>query len=215
CHDPAQPKLTQAHRRFPLGAIDCASCHNPHGSAQPKLIRSKPHAVFATCGKCHDTNGAKPQALLAKTSTDLCVRCHGAVKTEAQKPGAHKALDKGCVTCHTPHAADERGLIKADERTICLSCHEDVKKSLAAAFSIHPLKADGGRCSACHAPHRSDVKPLLKAQRENLCQTCHKDHSQFSHPFGPGVTDPRTGGTMTCLSCHTPHASQQPYLLPA
>jgi predicted CXXCH cytochrome family protein len=135
------------------------------------------------------------------------VRCHSAVKIASQKPDAHKALQKGCITCHTPHASDLPGLVKGrDQRAICLDCHKDIQKLMAASFSTHPLKAGG--CPICHAPHQSDTKPLLKAAKADLCKDCHKSHSQFGHPFGPGVIDPRTGQTMTCLACHNPHGTQ-------
>jgi len=141
---------------------------------------------------------------MAVKATDLCVRCHSAVKLAAARPDAHKAMQKGCVTCHTPHAADEKGLVRArDERSLCLSCHKELGRQLSASLSKHPVK----ECSACHAPHASDQKPLLKAARVDLCKDCHKQHSQFAHPFGPGVIDPRTGQMMTCLSCHSPHGT--------
>jgi predicted CXXCH cytochrome family protein len=70
-----------------------------------------------------------------------------------------------------------------------------------------------GFCSACHAGHASDQKPLLKAARADLCLTCHKQHSEFSHPFGPNVIDPRTKEAMTCLSCHAPHGTPHVSLL--
>jgi predicted CXXCH cytochrome family protein len=206
CHDPKSAKTAAAHKGFPMAGTDCASCHNPHASDQPGLVRAKPHQVFATCNRCHTPSAPKPQDL-GKTN-DLCFRCHGAVKVAAQKPGAHKALQGPCVACHTPHAADDKGLVKGNERALCLSCHADVKKLLDTSFTIHPLKAEGGRCTICHAPHQSDQKRLLKSSGAELCVTCHPQHGQFSHPFGPGVVDPRNGQTMTCLSCHGPHGTQ-------
>jgi predicted CXXCH cytochrome family protein len=68
-------------------------------------------------------------------------------------------------------------------------------------------------CSACHAPHSAAHAPLLKADRGALCAKCHGDHSQFSHPFGANVLDPRTKQPMTCLSCHAPHGSPNVALL--
>ena len=200
------------HRRLPVSTIECGSCHNPHGSDQPSLIRSKPHAVLMTCGRCHDVNGPKPAALLAK-GTDLCFRCHSAVKVASQKPGAHKALQSGCVSCHSPHAADTPGLVKGDGRQICFSCHAGIKKMIAASFSIHVSTGEAGRCTACHAPHQSDNGRLLRAPKVSLCVTCHKDHSSFSHPTGPTVNDPRSGQPLTCLSCHAPHGSAFPSML--
>jgi len=194
--------------------LNCPSCHNPHGSDQPHLVRSKPHAVFMSCNRCHDTNGPKPQTLQAATP-ELCFRCHAPIRAAAAKPGAHKALEKGCVTCHDPHAADDAGLTKGDERSVCLSCHPAVKAFMARSASIHPLKANGGRCTICHDPHQSDRRSLLKGEVNAVCSQCHKGHAQFGHPIGAGVIDPRNGQPMTCLSCHSPHGSQMKMLLRA
>jgi predicted CXXCH cytochrome family protein len=213
CHDTADPALTRAHKNFPAGSLKCLSCHNPHGSERPKLIRSKTHEVFTGCARCHDTTGSKPQALQTKTTTELCYRCHSPVKRAAEKPGAHKALEKGCTTCHDPHTADSKGLIRGDERRACLSCHPVIAEQLAKSVSIHPLKAGGGRCSICHEPHQSGQKALLKGDLNVLCSGCHKGHEQFGHPVGSNVLDPRTQQPLTCLSCHAAHGSQQRAIL--
>ncbi len=208
CHDTRKPAMQTAHQRFPLAGVDCASCHNPHGSDQPHLIRSNTHKVFGACARCHAGTGAKPQALLAK-SPSLCFRCHGDKKTEVSaKTGVHAAAQGDCTDCHTPHASDEKGLVKGNnERAVCLGCHDAVKDTLARSKSIHPLKASGGRCTACHQPHSSAQPALLTQPKDDLCLGCHKTHTQFSHPIGKGVTDPNTGGNMTCLSCHGAHGT--------
>jgi len=214
CHNPADAALANAHKHFPAASLDCVSCHNPHGSDNAKLIRSKPHAVFSSCARCHDTAGPKPQALLAKTPTELCTRCHAPIRALAQKPGAHKALESGCVTCHSPHTADEPGLIKGNnERDVCLSCHKAIGEQMRKSVSIHPMKAGGGRCTICHEPHQSNQQSLLKGNIEAVCSKCHKGHAQFGHAVGSSVVDPRNGNPMTCLSCHSPHGSQHRMIL--
>ena len=138
------------------------------------------------------------------------------MKTAAQKPGAHKALEQGCTTCHNPHTADDRGLIKGNsERAICLSCHSAIKNQMAKAVSIHPVKANGGRCTSCHEPHQSGKAHLLKGDITAVCSGCHKGHAQFGHPIGSNIIDPRTSEPITCLSCHSPHASQNRMILRA
>jgi predicted CXXCH cytochrome family protein len=205
CHDPA------SHKKFPLPIHDCTSCHNPHASNQAHLIRSKPHQVFTptSCARCHD---GKP----IKTPTELCYRCHSPIKALAQKPGAHKALESGCTTCHNPHTADEPGLIKNNnERAICLGCHKNIREQMDHSVSIHPLKANGGRCTSCHEPHQSGKAHLLKGDINAVCSKCHGGHAQFGHPVGSNVIDPRTNQGMNCLSCHSPHGSQNRMLLRA
>ncbi|MGN6187095.1 MAG: cytochrome c3 family protein [Thermoanaerobaculia bacterium] len=86
---------------------------------------------------------------------------------------------------------------------------------MTGAVSIHPVKAGGGRCTICHEPHNSKSPKLLRGDVNSVCGSCHKGHSQFGHPVGSNVMDPRTGKGMTCLSCHFTHASQQRALLRA
>jgi len=110
------------------------------------------------------------------------------------------------MTCHTPHASDRPGLVAGDARAVCLKCHQPIKDLIAHSVSTHPAKAGG--CSICHDPHQSGNPSLLRAKGTEVCAKCHKGHAQFGHPMGGGVTDPRTGKEMTCLSCHDPHGTQ-------
>jgi predicted CXXCH cytochrome family protein len=214
CHDVRTASLQRAHQGFPLTGVDCASCHNPHGSNQPNLVRNNTHKTFGACARCHQATGAKPKTLLA-TSPALCFRCHGDKKAEVSaKTGVHAAAQGDCTDCHTPHVSDEKGLVKGNkERTVCLSCHDELRATLERSKSIHPLKAAGGRCTACHRPHSSPEGHLLAQPIGNLCLGCHKTHTQFSHPIGKGIIDPNTGKDMTCLSCHSPHGTDQDHVL--
>ena len=73
---------------------------------------------------------------------------------------------------------------------------------------------DDGRCTACHQPHEAQGSPLLARAEGTLCESCHVDHSRFAHPMGSNVPDPsRPGHSVTCVSCHDPHASEQDHLL--
>ena len=100
------------------------------------------------------------------------------------------------------------------ERQVCLSCHTDLRDALQSAVSTHPLEAADGRCTGCHTPHDPAAAPLLREKRSDLCESCHQDHARFAHPMGPNVADPRRPGeTVSCLSCHDPHASDQPMML--
>ena len=208
CHSPGDAGMKKAHP-FGVGRLDCGSCHNPHASEQEKLIRDEPHAVFGSCGRCHEPGGK----LLAKAD-DLCLRCHSEVRNELAAPDAHPALAEGCLSCHSPHAADRPGLIRGgSDRVACLSCHQEIEARRRSSFSVHPETGEAGACSSCHTGHRSDQPALLKAAPEKVCESCHKGHAQFGHPIGKGVIDPRTGKDTSCASCHSPHGTGFPALL--
>jgi len=207
CHDPAKPALRQAHQGFSLARLGCITCHDPHGSPEQGLIRAAPHKVFRACDKCHTSGGPKAGALLQATPA-LCFRCHSEKRVALGKPGAHEGAKGDCLVCHAAHAASQKGLPGGDERATCLGCHDEVQRTLGAARSIHPLKAERGRCSACHEPHQTANRKLLRRPEQDLCRTCHTGHAQFGHPIGSNVLDPRTGQPLSCLSCHGPHGTQ-------
>jgi predicted CXXCH cytochrome family protein len=145
----------------------------------------------------------------------LCLACHDDYATRSAR---HHPIGKAalCTDCHSPHAGEMPGMIRGRQRSLCLACHESIRDGIDEAASIHPLTVESGRCSACHQPHNAEARPLLAGQRTALCADCHQDHSRFTHPMGPNVPDPiRPGESLSCLSCHDPHASDERMLLRA
>ncbi len=213
CH-PVDANLRKAHGGFALADTDCGSCHDPHGTADAALIRAVSHLPFASgdCASCH-ADPARPAAGL-EGPTSNCEDCHAGYRDSA---GHHPVGDAArCVDCHSPHAGEAPGMTAGPQRAVCLGCHGDVREAILAGASRHPANLEQGACSACHAGHGATTAPLLRAGLHGLCESCHTDHSKFAHPMGPNVPDPRReGATLTCLSCHDPHASEHPMLLTA
>ena len=164
CHSPGDAGMKKAHP-FGVGRLDCGSCHNPHASEQEKLIRDEPHAVFGSCGRCHEPGGK----LLAKAD-DLCLRCHSEVRNELAAPDAHPALAEGCLSCHSPHAADRPGLIRGgSDRVACLSCHQEIEARRRSSFSVHPETGEAGACSSCHTGH-APISRRCSRRRRKICE---------------------------------------------
>jgi predicted CXXCH cytochrome family protein len=107
--------------------------------------------------------------------------------------------DNGCMACHTPHAGDDKRLLKGKERHICDRCHEATFQRWESAKFNHQ-KTDA--CNNCHAPHGSNHPAMSKGPINTVCAKCHEQHSEFTHPIGEKIFDPRTGQMMTCASCH-------------
>jgi predicted CXXCH cytochrome family protein len=55
CHDLKEKAFAAAHLAIEAKAIDCMSCHNPHASKDPKMMKAKVHAPFGSrkCDACH------------------------------------------------------------------------------------------------------------------------------------------------------------------
>jgi len=86
CHRDKLAKLDRSgHMPVREGKMDCATCHNPHGSQNVRLLR------------------------VGNTLNESCTSCH------AEKRGPflwdHAPVRENCATCHEPHgSANERAL---------------------------------------------------------------------------------------------------------
>jgi predicted CXXCH cytochrome family protein len=225
----------QCHARFggrkhvhsPVKDGTCLACHDPHASAEPKLL-SGPlkdlcsschpdkmefrhlHGPAATgdCTSCHNPHEAKLDNLLVRDGADLCFMCHVDMKSEIKRKFRHPALANGCTSCHNPHGSQAKKFFPSTGTDLCFTCHQTIKKRLASSKSIHgPMKTERG-CSTCHASHASDAEKLLPKTGKEFCLDCHKglikkDQTVLHGPIKDGK----------CTPCHDPHASPEEKLL--
>src|SRR5678816_629239 len=89
CHDMKLKSVVHA----PVQHGSCTTCHDPHGSDHPKVLRADP-------------------------AKDLCLICHRG-KDDAAKTFVHTALSGGsCSTCHESHSAEQPQLLKQAAQTL-------------------------------------------------------------------------------------------------
>lgn len=99
CH---KTERAQTHRisTHPLaaGKMGCSDCHNPHGSAGPKLMTKE-------------------------SIRDTCFTCHA----EKRGPflWEHASATDDCMNCHTPHGSTNQSLLKSRQPWLCQQCHGD------------------------------------------------------------------------------------------
>lgn len=210
----------------------CFECHEdflaaPASGGQERRLHRP--AVQGRCGSCHDPHGsAEAKLLLAPASRELCLGCHADPAQEAPGkpyPVEHPALEEGCPTCHAPHVSRLPKLLTESQKTLCGGCHED--KSLnedGEPWRTPHAPVNSGYCSVCHGVHGSPAEPLLAKPAFELCSGCHPaPHDRHLR----GKVDPKTGvldsetatlpegfpvrrsdGAFSCVGCHRPHGSQ-------
>lgn len=131
CHADIRSKtMRTSHHPVREGKLDCASCHDPHDGATPKMIKGAwvtetcltchtekrgpflwEHApVRENCALCHDPHGSNHDKLLVAKQPFLCQRCHlntrhpgtlyDGVNTAGGPNPSNRAVEHACKNCH-------------------------------------------------------------------------------------------------------------------
>ncbi len=124
CHQQRKAQMQRSsHMPFREGKIKCSDCHNPHGTANEKLLTEatvnencyKCHAdkrgpylwehppVAENCLSCHEPHGSNHEKLLVVDRPRLCQRCHIEARhpTTPQLATARFAFNRSCQNCHS------------------------------------------------------------------------------------------------------------------
>jgi len=137
CHTSAKADFGKPyHHRVEEGLIQCSDCHNLHGTATLRQVRTLPSGDFV-CYKCHaDKQGP-------------FVYEHVPVKTE------------GCTSCHTPHGSTNPRLLRVSMiNLLCLQCH--TFPTQGPIGPVHNQSQKYQACTMCHvAIHGSNFSSVF------------------------------------------------------
>lgn len=227
CHDEFGKEKTV---HSPVGDGACTDCHNPHSTAEAKLLikpvgelckechegptdHAKLHGPVADgdCIACHNPHQTNTPTLLVKEVPALCVECHTDMEDELKKKLVHSPLESdGCVACHDPHGSAHDKMLSASGKDVCFSCHDTKADEINNAKVSHGAMDDDKGCMLCHSPHASDNASLLVKPTRDVCLECHDTDAPPKAAFLHGK---KHDGN--CAECHTPHGGDVERLLVA
>lgn len=98
CHRDIKAQVSkQSHHPVKEGKISCSSCHDPHGSFGPSMVK-------------------------ADSVNELCYKCHA----EKRGPYMfeHPPVEENCLSCHTVHGSNHTKLLVRKGPQLCQSCHD-------------------------------------------------------------------------------------------
>lgn len=224
CHEETGGK---ASLHPPVKDGECLSCHEPHSTAQPKLLRSAVKDLCSGCHAgptekkllhgpvgageclaCHVPHQSDEKPLLAKAPGAICFDCHQTFPRLLEKKNVHPALESGCTSCHDPHGSDFPKLLADSGAAVCATCHSEIAEAAAGAKVPHaPVRSEKG-CVSCHDPHAADGEKLLAASAKESCLGCHakliaKTSTNLHGPIREGK----------CGACHEVHGGGRRKLL--
>jgi DmsE family decaheme c-type cytochrome len=133
CHRPEAQKITRtAHMPLMEGKMTCSSCHNPHGSANVRQLRT------------------------GNWINESCIACH----TEKRGPflWEHAPGKDSCVNCHDPHGSSNDRMLVSKLPMLCQRCHIGTRHP-STIYDFTNVRRNGvpsnriyGRgCVNCHA----------------------------------------------------------------
>jgi predicted CXXCH cytochrome family protein len=234
CHDPHQSKLPKLMAKYPhppFADKQCEACHAAPKDGKVVLTQADAKSVCVTCHSekakqiesakmqhpgamgdctdCHSPHASKKPGLPKTDGVSTCLACHADLAELEKKPVHHQpAFAEGCGTCHEPHGGDNQKLLRAKGNALCLECHGPdslpQQDQTTSTFKIFSGKVE--LPEDYYKKNRVVVLPLKYG----------RGHPTAGHPVSD-VANPadvtKTLATLTCLSCHQPHASAKAGLL--
>lgn len=150
-----------------------------------------------------------------------CARCH---KSKITGSFLHGALEgNNCAACHKlsngNHQQDHSySDVKFKDSDLCNECHS----AFSAGVSVHSPISEKD-CLSCHTPHTSAYRYLLTIPSDKLCFKCHEQSDLTGKNAAQKTAFRNKGenlhllhvkkGGISCLSCHSPHKSNQSHLI--
>ena len=124
CHQMRRAQLQRSsHMPYREGKVTCTSCHNPHGTQNPKQ-------------------------LIQATVTENCVSCH----PERRGPflWEHPPVMENCANCHEPHGTNNPQLLKVRMPRVCDSCHDSSRHPTVPTL-LNAIRDFNRGCTNCHS----------------------------------------------------------------
>jgi DmsE family decaheme c-type cytochrome len=138
CHKTEVSKLQRSgHMPVREGKMDCATCHNPHGSTNTRMLR------------------------IGNWVNETCVSCH----TEKRGPFLwdHAPVREACNTCHDPHGSNNDRMLVAKLPMLCQRCHIGTRHPSTiydgTQLAARSSRLIGRSCVNCHSQIHGSNSP--------------------------------------------------------
>ena len=232
CHDPHQSDAKHLMAKFthmPFAGGMCDTCHKPAKDGKVVLTAATPKEICLTCHSekgeqiekakvqhpgaagdctdCHSPHAGNFPFFPKPNPVGVCTGCHSDLAELGKKAHPHQpAFEQGCAICHDPHGNDNVHLLRTPTaNALCLECHgPDSKPEKLEAE--HVVTIFGGKVKL---PDNYFNKVVILPLKYGL------GHPVDGHPVSDvrDTNDAMKIKKLSCMTCHQPHASAQPYLL--
>jgi DmsE family decaheme c-type cytochrome len=115
-----------AARALPGATATTRKCLECHGSVRAALHQRSAHPLRdgqMDCASCHDAHGSPGEKLVRQGSVnELCYSCHQ--NTRGPFLWEHSPVREDCLSCHRAHGSNYPQMLQARVTQLCQSCHQ-------------------------------------------------------------------------------------------
>jgi DmsE family decaheme c-type cytochrome len=156
CHSVMAPKSETALLAKATATETCYTCHTDVRVDANKMSHHPVREGRMDCASCHNVHGSTPSLLTKNTVNETCYSCH----TEKRGPFVweHAPARESCSNCHTPHGSNQRTLLTSKDPFLCLSCHSYGGHINLPRYN-RTSNPYGNGCSNCHVSTHGSNHP--------------------------------------------------------
>jgi len=153
----------------PSEPVLCGTCHKNITNKMHRFNHMPVREGELLCGSCHNVHGSANVKLLKTgfTVNESCMSCH------AEKRGPmlweHPPVAESCVTCHDAHGSNNDRMLVAKQPFLCQRCHVTARHpptiydGYLLKNSQNANKIYGRSCVVCHQMVHGSNAPVGKA----------------------------------------------------
>jgi DmsE family decaheme c-type cytochrome len=123
CHSVHAPKSAKFQLKTATQVATCAACHRTQAMKIQRITHMPVREGAMECSSCHNPHGSTnvKQLKVGFSVNEMCLTCH----TEKRGPflWEHMPVAESCVTCHDPHGSSNDRLLVAKVPMLCQRCH--------------------------------------------------------------------------------------------
>jgi DmsE family decaheme c-type cytochrome len=163
CHSVHGAKSEQAQLKTPTAIETCAVCHKTQVAKLQRSGHMPLREGKMDCAACHDPHGSSGSRLLKVGNwvNETCVSCH------AEKRGPslwdHAPVREACNTCHDPHGSNNDRMLVAKLPMLCQRCHIGTRHPSTiydgAQLASRSNRLIGRSCVNCHSQIHGSNSP--------------------------------------------------------
>jgi len=149
-HEPAKGTPQQA-KTLPGPTETTKKCLECHGAMRAALHQRSAHPMRdgqMDCASCHDPHGTPGEKLIRQGSTnELCYSCHQNMRGPFL--WEHSPVREDCLSCHKAHGSNYPQMLQARVTQLCTSCHQQGRHQTTAGLPAS-VWVGNRACLNCH-----------------------------------------------------------------